>query len=187
MAIRSFIAVDIEDDAIIHKIREIQDSLASANADIKFVEPQNLHYTLKFLGDVDEGVIEDIIEELKKINIPKFNMKIEKLGAFPTISRIRVIWVGASIGSEKMISLNSEIESHLEKFRFKKENRGFTPHLTIGRVRSGRNKNKLIAMIQNLKDVEIGQINVTCFKLKKSTLTPKGPIYETLATFHLKD
>jgi len=186
VAIRSFIAIDIEEDAIIQKIREIQESLAAVNADIKFVEPQNLHYTLKFLGDVDEGVIGDITAELKKIKFPKFKMKIEKIGAFPTIARIRVIWVGASTGAENMIELNREIEDYLEKFRFKRENRKFTPHLTIGRVRSGKHKDRLVSVIQNLKDIEIGEIKVTCFKLKKSTLTPKGPIYETLATFYLE-
>jgi 2'-5' RNA ligase len=107
-------------------------------------------------------------------------VQIKGLGAFPNPRYPRVVWAGITEGTEHIKSVFSQIEPKLRGLGFTSDNRGFSPHLTIARVRSGRNKQKLAAFLTENANYDFGAIDAKCLRLKKSTLTPKGPIYSTL-------
>ncbi len=177
--IRSFIAIDIDDPSIVSKLVSLQEDLSNLGANIKFVEPENIHLTLRFLGEITPFQVEQVKRILNELTFQEFTMKIEKLGVFPSISRPRVIWVGVSEGADKVCQLHDFIEDKLSKLGFRKEKEEFVPHITIGRVKGG-NLSRLRKRILELQNVVIGDFRVTCIRLKKSTLTSKGPIYTTL-------
>ncbi len=185
--IRSFISIDIEEQSVINKIREIQTLLEDTYTKIKFVELENLHITLRFLGEINRSQINELITALNTIKEYSFRVHFKSLGVFPSIQRARVIWIGIddNEGELKLKELSIRINQIIDKLRMgKKDKKGFTPHLTIGRIKTRPSKRLIEKLIQNA-DVDIGEIEVRDFRLKQSILTPKGPIYKTLHTFKL--
>ncbi len=184
--IRSFIAIDVEEEEIISKIVEIQREISDSNAKLKMVKKENLHFTLKFLGNVEESrldLVKSIISDIAKEYSP-FNLLLHGIGAFPRISRPNVVWVGVLDGREVFIEIARKIDKSLAKLGFKRENKSFEPHLTIARVK-GYSGN-LPDILRKMSDIEIGTVRIEEIKLKKSTLTPEGPIYETLYSARLE-
>ncbi len=179
--IRTFIAVEL-DPGFREKIRELQDKFS--NFDLKFVKPELVHITLKFLGDVDESRIPSISAALDSILCEPFEAKVGGLGAFPKSSNPRVLWLGAT-GNFK--ALQENVEDLLKPFKFETDNRKFSAHATLARVKFLKKdqKNAFISILREFKDIEIGSMWVNKVHLKKSTLTPEGPIYETLHTVYL--
>jgi len=150
-----------------------------SNFDIKFVEPENLHFNLKFfreIGNEEVDKLKQILEETSEKFEP-FEIEIKGIGAFPSKNYIRVIWLGVKEGYNTITSLTETIHNSIEVLGFLKKGR-FVPHLTLGRVRTARNKEDLRSLIEELKDVEIGKMKVDTVILFKSKLSPKGPIYE---------
>jgi 2'-5' RNA ligase len=188
MSIRTFISVDIEDPNVLSKIKLVKNSLSSLGADLKLVEDENLHLTLVFIGEVPEPQITVIKHALQEVKRKPFRIHLYGAGCFPTCNRPRVLWIGTKEGSEEMTQLYKKITSSLrkEKISFEEE-KDYTPHLTIARVRSNKNIGKIAKLLEALIDEDFGWIEVKEFRLKKSTLTPKGPIYETLASFSLSE
>lgn len=180
--IRTFIAVDFPQD-FVEKIVHIQSKLKDFN--VKLVDPKLVHITLKFLGDVNENKIQQITEALDHINIPSFDARIGNVGVFPKPQYVKVVWLGAEGNFEQ---LHDDVESALKPFRFKKDRRGYTAHATLARVKHipKEDKDAFLNVLDELKDVEVGTFHVDAIKLKKSTLTPEGPIYETLHEVRLK-
>jgi 2'-5' RNA ligase len=178
--IRSFLAFDIEEQRITRKLTEVQGILANTGADLKLVKPQNIHMTVRFLGDISPPMVDAIYEEMKQISFSPFVVELRGLGAFPKLSYPRVVWAGIRKGADELADVFEQLEPRLRGLGFKPETRGFSPHLTIARVRSGRNKGRLAEVIRELEDVDFGVVNAECLKLKKSDLTPRGPIYTTL-------
>jgi len=180
---RGFIAVEID---AFPKLLEFEREMKDTGANIKLVEPENVHITLKFLGDTNEDLIEEIdgIVNDAAQNTEPFNIKLEGAGVFPNQNYIKVIWLGIKQG-EQLESIAQKIDDQLHKIGFKKEKRKFSAHLTIARVRSAKNKEKLLQIIEKYKDSEFAEINVDSIKLKKSELTPKGPIYTNLKDIRL--
>ncbi len=172
--IRAFMCIEIKDQAILDKIINFQNDLKFAN--IKFVERENIHFTFKFFGDITKPIIDKIIDIMEKVEGESFKVALEKVGVFPKLSFPRVIWVGAGEGADKMIQLYNQLNPNFVKLGFKKE-RHYSPHATIGRVRSGKNKEQLIKKITESKDFKFGTMDIKSFQLKKSVLTRKGPIY----------
>jgi len=181
--IRAFIAIDIDDPTLISKMVNVQESLSELGARIKFVEPENIHITLKFLGEISSVLVERVKDILNQLTFEPFTIKIEGLGVFPNISRPRVIWLGVSEGASKVIEIQKFLEAKLIKLGFRKEREQFIPHITIGRVKGG-NYERLRKKIVELKDVLIGNFLVNSVRLKRSTLTSRGPIYTTLLEVH---
>ena len=178
--IRSFIAFDVGDEQVLRKIAGAQDMLRRTGASLKMVDPNNIHMTMKFLGNVPVTMVDGIHEEMKKIAFEPFKIEIKGLGAFPNMRRISVIWAGIREGARELREIGSGLEFNLQALGFKPDRKGFSPHLTIARVRTGRSKDNLIKCIEELADQEFGVIEAKCLKLKKSVLTPKGPIYSLL-------
>jgi 2'-5' RNA ligase len=182
-SIRSFIAFDIESDAVLNRLASAQSQLIQTGGDLKLVEPQNIHVTVRFLGNITPATAEKIFEEMKQVQFTPFTVQIKGIGAFPNPQYSRVIWAGITQGADQLKNVFSQLEPKLQGLGFTPDNRGFSPHLTIARVRSGRNKQQLADFITKNANYEFGTINAKCLRLKKSTLTPKGPIYSTLKEF----
>lgn len=175
---RGFIAVDID---VFPKLLEFEKEIKETGANVKLVEPENVHITLKFLGDTNESQIDEIDKIMKDAvkGIDPFNIQLKGAGVFPNQNYIKIIWMGIKQG-EPIGLIVREIDEQLSKIGFKKEKRGFSPHLTIARVKSAKGKNEILHVIEKYGDVQFVDIRVDSIKLKKSDLTPKGPIYTTL-------
>ena len=182
--IRSFLAIEL-DEELVPKIMDVQKEFKKTNANIKYVPSQNMHFTLKFFGNIDLDMVEDIGKAVEKTikNYSSFDLNIKKCGCFPNKKVIKVLWLGLEEGSP-IKNLQKDLDKEFKKLGFKKE-RNFISHLTIGRVKSPKNKNEIRDTIENLEDIEIGQMTVSKICLKKSTLTPQGPIYEDIKVFEL--
>ncbi|MFH1201317.1 MAG: RNA 2',3'-cyclic phosphodiesterase [Candidatus Omnitrophota bacterium] len=178
---RTFIAVDVSKE-IRETLGRIGTKLRASGADVKWVDPQNLHLTLKFLGDIDLGKVEEIKEILSQMakNYPAFRMVVTNLGAFPKASYPRVIWVGIDQGKDELLKISRELEKRLENLGIKKEERAMSCHITIGRVRSPLNRIHLIKQMELFKDPLNLDCTVDKIILYKSTLSRSGPIYEAV-------
>lgn len=177
---RCFLAVDA-DEALKPQLVELQQQL-DETADVKRVEPENLHFTLKFLGEASDdqiSYVKNVVSALLEKR-QAFEISLRGVGAFPSINYVRVVWVGAP----EMHDLQHSIEQALCP-PFEKE-RDITPHLTLARVRFVKDKAPLAEFLRNNKDIEIGTMAVDKVKLKRSLLSPKGPVYEDIATWDLK-
>ena len=185
--IRAFIAIDIDVPDIVNKIIQIQKEIESLNAaKMKPVEPQNLHYTIRFLGNITNEQVDEIYKIMQKVKLEPFQLIVKGIGAFPSISRPRVIWVGAGEGSEKIINIYNQIEKGLRKLGFKSEGKQYVPHCTIFRVKFITKKPILTKKLMDLTDITLGEMEVKSVRLKRSQLTPKGPIYTTLREIKVK-
>ncbi|MEM2917074.1 MAG: RNA 2',3'-cyclic phosphodiesterase [Candidatus Bathyarchaeia archaeon] len=178
--IRSFIAFDLEDENMLKRLSEAQTILTKTGADLKLVDPKNIHITMRFLGNISPNMIERIHEEMKKISFTPFKIEVKGVGAFPNLRRPTVVWAGIRKGTEQLRNIFQQLEPRIQALGFKPDPKGFSPHLTIARVKTGKNKAELTACINTLADYEFGVIEAKCLRLKKSVLTPKGPIYSTL-------
>jgi 2'-5' RNA ligase len=138
--IRSFLAFDIESDSVLNRMTEAQTLLSKTGGDLKLVEPKNIHITLRFLGNITSSMVERIFEEMKTVQFVPFDVKIRGMGAFPKAYHARVVWAGITEGADQLRSIFSQLEPRLLGLGFAPDSKGFSPHLTIARVRSGRNR-----------------------------------------------
>ena len=182
--IRSFIAFDIDSELVLKRLSEVQGMLVNTGADLKLVEPQNIHVTMRFLGNISPPMVDFIHEEMKKISFTPFEIELKGLGAFPSLKYARVVWAGIRKGADELMNVFNQLEPRLKRIGFKPDPKGFSPHLTIARVKTGRHKAELVKCVKDLADYEFGIIKADCLRLKKSVLTPKGPIYTTLREVH---
>lgn len=175
---RAFIAIQlpkkVREECI--KVQEKIKDLIKA----KFVEEENIHITLKFLGDISESSVKKISKILKDLDFKPFKLELFRLGVFPSEKFIRVVWIGVR-PEEKLLELQKKIDDSLTTLGFKKEKK-FEGHITIARVKFVKNKEEFVKKLREMKPKNIG-FEVKSFELKKSTLTEKGPIYETLSVF----
>ena len=182
-SIRSFVAFDIESDTVLNRFTAAQRKLIQTGADLKPVEPQNIHITVRFLGNITPAMIEKIFDEMKQVQFKMFTVQIKGLGAFPNPRYSRVVWAGITEGADQLKSIFSQLEPKLRGLGFTPDTRGFSPHLTIARVRSGRNKQQLAEFLTENVNYEFGAVEARCLRLKKSVLSPRGPAYSTLKEF----
>lgn len=178
--IRTFVAVNL-DPAIKEKIGEAARDFEMKG--IKTVRPELVHVTLKFLGDVEEGRIDEIAEALKTVKVPPFTAQLRSIGGFPGSRNPRVIWIGAEGQFEE---LNRQVEEALSKIGFPREGR-FSAHATIGRVKfpTPEQKQRLPLLFEKYKDFFAGSMPVDKIHVMKSTLSPQGPTYEAIREIRL--
>jgi 2'-5' RNA ligase len=179
-SIRSFIAFDLESNTVLKRLTEMQSLLVKTGADLKLVEPENIHVTMRFLGNITPSMVEQIYAEMQKVQFTPFDIRIQGVGAFPDVRYPRVCWAGITEGADQLRDTFSQLEPKLQGLGFAADPKGFSPHLTTARVRSGRNKIELAKFIEENMKFDFGAIRANCLKLKKSDLTPKGPVYSTL-------
>ncbi|MFX1285599.1 MAG: RNA 2',3'-cyclic phosphodiesterase [Promethearchaeota archaeon] len=184
--VRTFICVEIND---LEVVKQIEDQIRKIRFEgVRAVKPNQLHLTLKFLGEVPESQIVSIKQAIQAIESPSFNISLEGLGCFPNLNYIRVVWIGITKGNDNLKQLANMIDENLNSIGFPKEKRRFSPHLTLARVKKLRDSDKkqLTAIIRDSKTIHIGVQMIEELILKKSTLTPKGPIYEDLLVVPMK-
>jgi 2'-5' RNA ligase len=178
--IRSFISCDVEEKEVLTRIQQVQKLLVRTKADVKIVSPENIHITLRFLGNIHLNIIDQLYQELKNIYFTPFNVQIREVGTFPNLQRMRIIWVGIQQGTKELKKIFTQVEQKLQNLGINPEKKGFKPHITIARVKSGKRKAELSKCLMNLRDFDLGKLKANRIRIKKSVLTPKGPIYETL-------
>ena len=180
--IRCFIALDLSDETR-SELDRIIGVLQEADANVKWVKPTSIHLTLKFLGQVEEEKIARISERLKDIarGASPFDILLEGMGAFPKWDYVKVIWVGLGEGSDKVKDLAKKTEEIMSEEGFEKETREFSPHLTLGRVRSAKKKKQLKEMSDSVK-VDPASSHISRIVLFKSELSPQGARYTELAS-----
>ena len=183
--IRSFISIDVEDEGVLRGLTGVQSALVKTGADLKLVKPENIHLTLRFLGEIPVVLVDEIFKVMQSAVRPPFEMEVKGLGAFPSVTRPRVIWAGVSDGAEAVVEIHRKIEAGLKRLGFRPEDKRFTAHITIARVKSRRNVERLLRVFQEYRNAVFGRMLVDCIRLKKSVLTPRGPIYTTLREVQL--
>jgi 2'-5' RNA ligase len=184
--LRSFLAIELP-EFILNRIGEVQKDLKSSRADVRWVNPEKIHLTLKFFGDIEESEIDPIvksIEEPVRTTSPIFIM-VRGMGAFPGLKNPRVIWVGLHDEKKVLVSFQNRIERELEKIGFPPEGRPFQPHLTLGRMKSNRGKDELARGMERHREEEFGHFQVEKVILFMSDLKPTGPIYTPLREMRL--
>jgi len=178
--IRSFISIDLGDEKILSRVESITSSLLSLGGDLKLVERENIHLTLKFLGNVSASKLGEIKSGLTQVAFLPFSLEIKGAGAFPNLKRMNVIWVGVGEGWSEVELIFEQTEKLLHQLGFSRETRAFSPHITVARVKSGRKRDEIAAFLGHLADESFGTFPVEKVRLKQSILSPSGPKYSTL-------
>lgn len=185
--IRSFVAIPL-DQELLNRIEKFQRELRNLPADVKWVHVHSIHLTLKFLGDVEEtrigelgGAIGRALEGFGPWVVP-----VKEAGAFPSLRNPRVVWVGIQDHTAALGRLQGRMEEEFARHGFAKEGRPFSPHLTLGRVRSSRGKPDLIRALAGETSREFGEIAIAKVVLFRSELKPSGAVYTSLKEFVLQ-
>src|SRR2546425_9313509 len=178
--IRSFVSIDFEDSQVLSRIKSVMSSLSALGGDLKPVEEDNIHLTLKFLGNVSASKLEEIKSSLTQVTFPPFSLEIKGAGAFPSLKRMNVVWVGVGEGWSQVELIFEQTEKLLHQLGFSRETRPFSPHITVARVKSGRKRDEIAAFLGHLADESLGTFPVEKVRLKQSILSPSGPTYSTL-------
>ena len=179
---RAFIAVELPQQ-VRAELVAIERELATSQADVTWVKEGNLHVTLRFLGEITEAqrqAIELLLHAIASRTDP-IQLSLSPLGAFPSTSSPRVIWVGIGQGQKELGQMAHDVEEGLERVGVPKEDRGFTAHVTLGRVRSPRNRAQLVAGLNTFVWKTPAPCWVDHLTFFQSTLTPAGPSYTPLA------
>ncbi len=183
---RCFVAVNVS-DPVRRLLGPVLAELRKSDADVRWEPEENLHVTLKFLGEIGAGPAEKLrgLLAVEASRRPGFPLEFTGLGSFPEGGEPRVLWVGCRGDAGKLCGLAAAIESAAEQVGVPREARSFSPHLTIGRVKSSRNLEPLRQALAGRKEVLLGSQEVGSFDLVESTLTPRGSVYRTAGTFAL--
>jgi len=182
---RAFISADIEpSEALVEVLRE----LAASRADLKIVKTDLMHITLKFLGDTEESLVDDVLAIMVNAcaGIRPFKIRLKGMGAFPSMSNIRVVWVGIE-DAGPLATIAERLDSSAAKLGFPREKRGFVPHLTLARTRTPRNITNVQETLKRNAATDYGEYLIDRIMLKKSVLSPKGPTYSIVSLAMLSD
>ena len=183
--IRTFIAVNLA-DTLHERIAQVQQELKATKADVKWVDSHGFHMTLKFLGNVESAEMDQVVEATANSleGVAPAAITFRGVGAFPKISSPRVVWVGVTEGGEQLVGMAERVEQAMEKLDFEREKRPFSPHLTLGRVRTPHQP-ALSEAIERLREVEIGSMTVDAVYVMRSRLMPKGAVYSVISEIKL--
>ncbi len=186
MTIRAFIAIEIGSE-IKRRASECVDKLKRTGADVKWVESGNIHLTLKFLGNIEEGTLPGLNEIISGVVSKResFNISIENIGAFPSLKRPRVIYVCVGEKGNNLLSLYEDLNKRIGELGIKEESRKYVGHITLGRIRTKRNISELTTALKSETVCFFGIERVSCLYLVQSQLTPQGPFYTKLNNFLL--
>ncbi len=197
MTFRGFIAIDIEATDVIH---EFMDELETTGAPLNMVDSNQLHMTVKFLGDTEEDKIDDIIEKVEFAleDFEPFSLEVAGTGAFPHLGFMKVVWMDSVAHSPAphagttededipfLTDMAHRVEEELVPLGFERDEREFSPHITVARVKGGKNKEKLRDVIEKHEEEHFATFEVNELALKKSILKKSGPEYHTLETVPL--
>lgn len=184
--LRTFIGVDLG-KPIRDRTVALQETMARSGAEVKWVEPENLHVTLLFLGEVEDREIPrvcQIVAETTQMHAA-FTMSVETAGCFPNPRRPRILWVGVGQGAQELCRLHDDLERPLEELGYRREERRYSPHITLGRVRSERPAQTIAAALARHSVWKAGEKLVEEIQVMSSELTSTGPIYTVLSRARL--
>ena len=171
---RTFVAIEINNNNVLNSIHQVQSEL---NIKAKSVELHNMHFTVQFLGEVSEEMIRKISDALNSIEFSTFSVTFASIGVFPKPNSPRVIWIGVNDGVNELEKLAETIRAKLSDIGFSPDKK-FKPHVTIFRVKN--RIEDLPSKLEKFSSYSFGRQEVSEIKLKKSELTPNGPIYTDL-------
>jgi 2'-5' RNA ligase len=183
--VRTFIAIEVKSPEVMRKLIEVRDHLLTSNAELKPVEDENIHLTLRFIGEIPASLVRAICAEVSSLRVEKFQIHVKGVSAFPSPLRPRVVWAGVEEGADKLRELHSLVEEKLRRLGIPREKEEFVPHITLARVKGTRNIDKLVRILGELVNTDFGYTLVDEVFVKKSVLTPSGPIYSNLCSVKL--
>ncbi|MGD9963239.1 MAG: RNA 2',3'-cyclic phosphodiesterase [Thermoplasmata archaeon] len=183
MRFRAFVAADIEPE---ERLKDILTGLRRSGADLKVVRPELMHVTVKFLGDTEEDMVDGIASRIDNAvrDVQPFDVKLVGMGAFPSLSNIRVVWVGME-DSGILARTAKRLDDSLVELGFEPDRKGFKPHLTVARARSTSGMGAVQAILKEKATSDFGTYKVGSIRLKKSVLGPQGPAYSDVRTIPL--
>lgn len=183
---RLFLSIDLPEN-LADEVAAVQEDLSEADG-LRFVDPEQAHVTVKFLGDTDPDRIPDIETAVESAiddaAVGAFDATVADLGVFPSLEYISVVWLGVRAGADEMTRLYEAIERETTAIGFEAESHDFTPHLTVARMNSARGKEHVQRVVREQEPV-VGTFRVTDVRLKESTLEDDGPVYDTRSRFAL--
>jgi len=190
---RAFIAIDLPENirsALSRKQSELRDSLAKMNrdtgkqdAEIRWTRPEGIHLTLKFLGEIPQARISQVIESLPAIGaFESIPIEVKGFGFFPSATRAQVFWAGVE-APPALTHLARNIEEAMEKIGFAPEKRNYSPHLTLARFKNPRPRPELRSLVEAQGQISIGRFEAAEFFLFESKLSPRGAEYGKVARF----
>ena len=180
---RIFIALELTEH-VRKRLTQLQETLTRAGTTLKWVEPDNFHLTLLFLGEIDERELVDVCRAVQREaeQFSPFVMGIGELGCFPTPRRPRVVWVGVDEGAEQVIAVHDAIEEALLDLGcYRRENRRYTPRVTLGRVKGKESTADLSQLVSKKAEWHAGEVSVGEVLVFSSELTSQGPVYTVVS------
>lgn len=183
MPFRGFIAADLPPMASLETLgRELRE----ASRDLKVVSLDHLHLTLKFLGETEEGLVPEIVSAIREatLGVAPFTVHVRGTGVFPNIARPNVLWVGVE-GADPLVRIAKSLDEDLVALGFQAENRPWSPHVTVARVRGRGGIDRGVAVLRARGEETFGEHRIEEIRLKKSVLLPGGPEYTTLESVRL--
>jgi RNA 2',3'-cyclic 3'-phosphodiesterase len=184
---RAFIAIEIP-EAITQGMAAVQDRLKSAGVEASWTRPGGIHLTLKFLGEVSEERVQESLQALSVAlrDTEGFRLGVEGVGTFPNPANARVVWFGITGEVGRLAGLQAAVEQAMADLGMERDDRPFTPHLTLGRVKLIRRRDAWLQGLQGVKGSRLPGFDVTAVSLVRSELKPTGPIYRELGSVALK-
>lgn len=183
---RAFVALDVSEPEALAKMIAFQRDLMATGADLKAVERENLHFTVKFLGEVSDEAAKLADSRLKGLKLEGAAVFIGGVGAFPSLQRPSVVWAGVPAEDEPKVRSIADVAIQALEGIGERDDRGFRPHITMARVKSGRNRSELASLIEANADRTFGRVQLSELKLKSSRLTPRGPVYSDIGVYPLQ-
>ena len=185
--LRSFIAIELP-DTVKSALLSLQQELKTCGADVRWSRPEGVHLTLKFLGDIEDKLVDGIVETLKGTcgKFQKFSCEVRGVGVFPGTKAPRVLWAGIEDHGELKL-IQQEIDAGMFSLGFEREGRKFSPHLTLGRFRSSEGKMALMNKMDSYKEYSVGIIDVNHISFMRSDLGPSGAKYTKIAEIPFGD
>ena len=185
MSRRLFVSVDL--DGLAEEVAAVQDLFADASG-LNFADPAQAHVTVKFLGDTDEGRVDDVVTELtaavEESGVDPFDVEFGGLGVFPSLDYISVVWLGTRSGGAELSAVHEAVEERAVEMGFEAEDHEFTPHVTLARMEHAGSK-ELVRDVVRERDPDAGTLRVEEVRLTESVLTDDGPDYSTIASASL--
>jgi 2'-5' RNA ligase len=185
-AVRTFVAITLH-GSLHETIGDIIDKLSASNAKVKWVEPENVHLTLKFLGNVEEERLPEVYEACERAakGAGPIDLEMRALGCFPDVKNPRIVWLGIERGADVVKQLQERVESELRAIGFPKEDRPFRAHLTLGRVKGKQKLAVLCRLLDEKRNIFVGSMRAEKISVMKSKTLPTGPIYTELKAIPL--
>ena len=183
---RAFIAIELSKE-IKEALAQIQQKLSPFTQSLNIVNPENIHLTLRFLGEIDEGIVEEINTALQEAakERSQFSVALGNIAAFPKMEYPRVIWAGITKGNAELLNIATAIEERLTNIGLPKEDKSFSAHITIARVKSSHDRAQLVNTLKTIPPLPHQETLVNKFTLFKSTLTPRGAVHEIVKEYYL--